>query len=207
MAWPLPRSQPLPAGSQLLPAGVPSTAGLAGWPAAPAAGAPAPGAPAPGVPAPGPAGPAGAAGAAGAPGAPAFAAGVNDGAAGTVGAEGLEDADGENLGILAAVVACEAADEPCAGIVAVGADSDEMGPKSSASNRRSRPSGGATSGAATVSGSQISAVRPPAWACRSRTRTPCRAARRPTTNRPIRRETATSTTGGLSRRQLACDIS
>src|SRR5947208_3401801 len=144
MAWPLPRSQPLPAGSQLFPAGVPSTAGLAGGLAAPAAGAPIPGTPAPGR------------------GAPAFAAGVNDGAAGTVGAEGSEDADGENLGILAAAVACEAADEPWAGIVAVGADSDGVGPKSSASNRRSRPSGGATSGAATVSGSQISAGRPPA---------------------------------------------
>src|SRR6185312_16405119 len=146
--------QPLPAGSQLLPAGVPSVAGLGGWLAAPAAGAPTPGAPAPG--------PAGAAGPAGEPGAPAFAAGVNDGAAGTVGAEGPVDADGENLGILAAAVACEAADEPWAGIVAVGADSDGVGPKSSASKRRSRPSGGATSGAATVSGSQISAVRPPA---------------------------------------------
>src|SRR5690348_14055743 len=132
MAWPLPRSQPLPAGSQLLPAGVPSTTGPAG--------------------AAGPAEPAG----------PSFAAGVNDGAAGVVGADGPEGADGENLGILAAVVACEAADEPWAGIVAVGADSDGVGPKSSASNRRSRPSGGATSGAATVSGSQISAVRPPA---------------------------------------------
>src|SRR5207344_3440425 len=105
MAWSLPRSQPLPAGSQLLPAGVPSAAGPAG-----------------------PAGPAGSA----------FAAGVNDGAAGTVGAEGPEDAEGENLGILAAAVACEAADEPWAGIVAVGADSDGAGPKSSASNRRSR---------------------------------------------------------------------
>ena len=61
-------------------------------------------------------------------GAPAFAAGVNDGAAGTVGAEGPEDAEGENLGILAAAVACEAADEPWAGIVAVGADSDGVGP-------------------------------------------------------------------------------
>ena len=105
---------------------------------------------------------AGPAGLMGEPGAPAFAAGVNDGAAGTAGAEGPEDADGENLGILAAAVACEAADEPWAGIVAVGADSDGVGPKSSASNRRSRPSGGATSGAATVSGSQTSAVRPPA---------------------------------------------
>jgi hypothetical protein len=53
---------------------------------------------------------------------------VNDGAAGTVGAEGPEDAEGENLGILAAAVACEAADEPWAGIVAVGADSDGVGP-------------------------------------------------------------------------------
>ena len=87
---------------------------------------------------------------------------MNDGGAGPAGAGGPEDADGENLGILAAAVACEAADEPWAGIVAVGADSDGVGPKSSASNRRSRPSGGATSGAATVSGSQISAVRPPA---------------------------------------------
>src|SRR5207302_7120497 len=120
----------------------------AGWPGCP------------GVPAPG------AAGLAGEPGAPAFAAGLKDGAAGaagpegTVGAEGPEDADGENLGILADAVACEAADGPWAR-VAVGADSDAAGPKSSASNRRSRPSGAATSGAATVSGSQISAVRPP----------------------------------------------
>jgi hypothetical protein len=53
---------------------------------------------------------------------------VNDGAAGAAGAEGPEDADGENLGILAAAVACEAADEPWAGIVAVGADSDAAGP-------------------------------------------------------------------------------
>ncbi len=91
--------------------------------------------------------------------------------------------------------------------VEVGADSDGAGPKSSASNLRSRPSGCADSGAATDSGSQISAVRPPDCACRSRTRTPCLAARRPTTNRPMRRETATSTTGGLSSRQFACAIS
>jgi hypothetical protein len=76
-----------------------------------------------------------------------------------VGAPGAEDAAGENLGILAADVAAE---EPWAGAVVVGADSDAVGPESSASNRRRRPSGGATSGAATVSGSQISAVRPPA---------------------------------------------
>src|SRR3954469_3153302 len=120
MAWPLPRSQPLPAGSQLLPAGVPSTAGLAGWPAASAAGAPVPGTPA--------RGPAGPAGPGGEPGAPSFAAGVNDGVAGAAGAEGPEGADGENLGILAAAVACEAAAEPWGGIVAVGADSDGVGP-------------------------------------------------------------------------------
>src|SRR5438094_3193398 len=101
MARPLPRSQPLPAGSQLLPAGVPSAAGPAGWPGAPAPGSP------------GPAGPAGE------PGAPAFAAGLKDGAAG---AEGPEGADGENLGILAAAVAWEAADGGL--VVAVGADSD-----------------------------------------------------------------------------------
>src|SRR5690242_16396061 len=184
---PFPRSQPLPAGSQLLPAGLPPWAGP---PWAPFAGAPFAGASGPDWP-----------GLAGAPGEPEFAAGVKDGGAGVPGVVG------ENLGIRAAAVAWEAALGPWAGAVAVGADSDAAGPKSSASNRRSRPSGGATSGAATVSGSQISAVRPPACACRSRTRTPCRAARRPTTNRPIRRDTATSTPGGLSRRQLACDIS
>ena len=36
---------------------------------------------------------------------------------------------------------------------------------------------------------------------------PCLAASRATTNRPIRRDTATSTTGGLSSRQFACAIS
>jgi hypothetical protein len=51
-----------------------------------------------------------------------LAAGVKDGAAGTVGAEG---AVGENLGILAAAVAWEAAE---GGSVAVGADSDGVGP-------------------------------------------------------------------------------
>jgi hypothetical protein len=100
---------------------------------------------------------AGAPGIAGAPGEPAFAAGVKDGGAGAAGVPGVV---GENLGIRAAAVAWEAALGGAA--VAVGADSDAAGPKSSASNRRSRPSGGATSGAATVSGSQISAVRPPA---------------------------------------------
>ena len=129
---------------------------------------------------------------------------MKDGADGEAGEPGAEGVAGENLGILAAAVAGEGA---AGEAVWVGADSDGPGPKSSGSNRRRRPSGAATSGAATVSGSQISAVRPPAWACRSRTRTPCLAARRPTTNRPMRRDTATSTTGGLSSRQLACDIS
>ena len=62
------------------------------------------------------------------PGAPAFAAGVKDGAAGAAGAEGPVGADGENLGILAAVVAWDAADGPWIGAVAVGADSDGVGP-------------------------------------------------------------------------------
>src|SRR6185312_2550922 len=59
----------------------------------------------------------------------------------------------------------------------------------------------------TSSGSHTSAASPPVGAGRSRTRMPCRAASRATTNRPIRRDTATSTTGGLSSRQLACAIS
>ena len=44
------------------------------------------------------------------------------------GAAGAEDAVGENLGILAAAVAAEAADDPWAGTVAVGADSDGVCP-------------------------------------------------------------------------------
>ena len=44
---------------------------------------------------------------------------------------------------------------------------------------------------------------PPIDAGRNRTRIPCRAASRATTNNPIRRDTATSTTGGLSSRQFA----
>jgi len=59
----------------------------------------------------------------------------------------------------------------------------------------------------TSSGSHTSAVSPPIDAGRSRTRIPCRAASRATTNNPIRRDTATSTTGGLSSRQFACAIS
>src|ERR1700722_14032243 len=59
----------------------------------------------------------------------------------------------------------------------------------------------------TSSGSHTSAVRPPLDAGRSRTWIPCLAASRATTNRPIRRDTATSTTGGLSSRQLAWAIS
>src|SRR5215472_3227729 len=98
VAPPLPRSQPFPAGSQLLPAGVPSVAGLPDCPGPP--------------------------GAAGEPGAPAFAAGVKDGAGGAAGAEGVVDAVGENLGILAAAVAWDAAEDPW---VAVGADSDGVG--------------------------------------------------------------------------------
>src|SRR5437763_17095115 len=122
MAWPLPRSQPLPAGSQLLPAGVPSAAGLGGWLAAPAAGAPIPGTPAPGRPAPGPSGPAGAAGDAGEPGAPALPAGVNDGGAGPAGTGGPGGAGGENLGVLAGAVARGARAEPWGGLVAGGGD-------------------------------------------------------------------------------------
>ena len=57
------------------------------------------------------------------------------------------------------------------------------------------------------SGSQTSAVSPPIDAGRNRTRIPCRAASRATTNNPIRRDTATSTTGGLSSRQFAWAIS
>ena len=59
----------------------------------------------------------------------------------------------------------------------------------------------------TSSGSQTSAVSPPIDAGRNRTRIPCRAASRATTNNPIRRDTATSTTGGLSSRQFAWAIS
>src|SRR5581483_6725913 len=72
-----PRSQPLPAGSQLLPAGLPPWAGapwapLAGAPGPPLAGAPA--SPRPGR--------------AGAAGEPALAAGVQDGGAGAAGPPG-----------------------------------------------------------------------------------------------------------------------
>ena len=66
---------------------------------------------------------------------PASAVGVKDG-----------DVDGdmsENLGIRAAEVAEAPVPATC-----VGADRDGAGPKSSASKGRSRPSGGATSGAA-----------------------------------------------------------
>jgi hypothetical protein len=81
-------------------------------------------------PAPTPTGPAGP-GIDGAPGAPAFAAGVKDGETGAVGAfaaVGAPGAVGENRGILAAAVAWEAADDPGAGAVVVGADSDAAGP-------------------------------------------------------------------------------
>jgi eukaryotic-like serine/threonine-protein kinase len=103
-------------------------------PGVPAAGGPAAGAMEPGVPA---------------AGGPALAGGAKDGDRG-------DDGDiGENLGM-------RVAGAPGPGGACVGADRDGTGPKSSASKRRSRPSGGATSGAATVSGSQINAVRPAA---------------------------------------------
>jgi hypothetical protein len=54
----------------------------------------------------------------------------------------------------------------------------------------------------TLSGSQIIAVRPCGDRACSRTRTPCRSARRPTANSPMCRDTETSRTGGLSSRQL-----
>src|SRR6266487_2950365 len=85
-----------------------------------------------------------------------------------------------------------------AGVVAAGSDT---------SNRRIPVGTTPESCEITSSGSHTSAVRPPAEAGRSRTRIPCRAASRATTNSPIRRETATSTTGGLSSRQLAWAIS
>jgi len=73
---------------------------------------------------------------------------------------------------------------------------------------RRRPGGTVViSCAITSSGSHTSAVKPPSDAGRNRTRMPCRAASRATTNNPIRRDTATSTTGGLSNRQFAWAIS
>ncbi len=47
------------------------------------------------------------------------------------------------------------------------------------------------------------AIRPLPSPLRSCTLMPWRSARRPTTNRPMRRETDTSTTGGSARRRLA----
>lgn len=54
-----------------------------------------------------------------------------------------------------------------------------------------------------VSGSSTIAVRPPPSCGRSCTRMPWRRARRPTTKRPMRRDTDTSTTGGFDSRQFA----
>jgi hypothetical protein len=58
-------------------------------------------------------------------GEPALAAEAKDGAVGAAGTEGALGAEGENLGILAAAVAWEAAFGEA---VAVGADSDGVGP-------------------------------------------------------------------------------
>ena len=72
---------------------------------------------------------------------------------------------------------------------------------------RSRSGTSGLSRVITSSGSQTSAISPMGSAERSRTLMPCRAASRATTNSPIRRDTATSTTGGLSSRQFAWAIS
>jgi len=95
-----------------------------------------------------------------------------------------------------------------AGAVTTPESAGELATAGPAISNRRRP-GGATvvSLLMTSSGSQTKAVSPPMEAGRSRTRMPCRAASRATTNRPIRRDTATSTTGGLSSRQFACAIS
>ena len=57
-------------------------------------------------------------------------------------------------------------------------------------------------GTSTPVGSVTSAMVPRSWAGRSSTLTPCRAASRATTTRPIIRETATSTMGGVASRSL-----
>jgi hypothetical protein len=57
----------------------------------------------------------------------------------------------------------------------------------------------------TLSGSQIIDVMPLVDRACSRTRTPCRSARRPTANSPMCRDTDTSMTGRFSNRQLISD--
>src|ERR1017187_5087460 len=113
---------------------------------------------------------------------------------------------GANLGVLAAVTSCSVADRSGS------SQSPWLSSASSVANRSAPESAvsiplrpGEVAGVSLVitsSGSQTRAVRPPDAAGRSLTLTPCLAASLPTTKRPIRRETATSTTGGLSSRQL-----
>src|SRR5712664_587205 len=94
--------------------------------------------------------------------------------------------------------------EPVASGPAVPAVPDPMANLASGSGNRPTPPGlVAPSRTTTSSGSQTSAVRPAPEAGRNLTLMPCLAARRATTKRPIRRDTATSTTGGLSSRQFA----
>src|SRR5262249_24228514 len=73
--------------------------------------------------------------------------------------------------------------------------------------RPERVGGEGSGGMGSGGGSHTGGVSPPSEAGRSGPRMPCRPASRATTNRPIRRDTATSTTGGLSSRELACAIS
>ena len=64
-------------------------------------------------------------------------------------------------------------------------------------------SGIAVDWATTCTGRSTTALRPPVSGRLSWTLMPWRMARRPTTNRPIRRETDRSTAGGSARRRLA----